>query len=228
MQARHLLAVDAEKIVAFPEPAVLGQRDGEHRADVYAPAFQMGDLVVAAGRRRILPAKAGVEVRGVGRHLVHLHPIHLPVKPGGAVGVVVGHHDPGRFAEGHAPVARHRAGRRHLDRDALDHGRLSLPHREEIAQRRLDSRFLPAVPVDPQAEGVELTDPAGVACHPDVGNHPGTFEDRHVDRLAGPEPGHVEVGRVPFGLLIARDAAVADARTETGLRPRGFGLRAKA
>ena len=50
-----------------------------------------------------------------------------------------------------------------------------------------------------------------MTCEPHVRDDPGALQQRHVDRLAGKQPVHVQVLGVPFRLLVARDAAVASA-----------------
>ena len=84
-----------------------------------------------------------------------------------------------------------------------------MPHGEEIAHRNFHARFLAIVVIDAQGQGVQLVHPPGMAREPDVGDNPRAFQYRHIDRLTGHEPVHVEVFAVPPRLLIARYAAIS-------------------
>jgi len=221
LQAGDLLAVDVKVIIAFAEPAFLGERDRQDGADVIAAAFDVGQQVILPHDGGVFLAIAGVEIRRLGGEFIELHPIDLPVQAGRAVWVVVGDDDAGIFAERHPPVAGQRAGGRDLDGDAVDDGGFAVADGEEITDGDFDARGGVVIVIDTQRQGVELPYPAGVAGKPDMGDDAGAFEDRHVDRLAGHEPVHVEIFGVPAGLFVAGDAAVA-AFGEQALRAEDF------
>src|SRR2546430_8324881 len=61
-----------------------------------------------------------------------------------------------------------------------------LPHREELAERNLHPRLLAAVPVDAQADRVQLVDPARMAREPDVIDHARPLQ-RSEERRVGKE-----------------------------------------
>ena len=146
LEAGHVFAVNIKKVVAFAEPTVLGEGDGHDGADVSAASLEVGDEIVAPHDRRIFLAIAGVKAGRVLGQAVQLHPIHLPIEPGGAIGIVVADDDAGGFGKGHAPKATQRPRGRNLHRHALDRRGSALADGEKFGQRRLDGRFVLAVP----------------------------------------------------------------------------------
>ena len=174
LKARHFFAVDVEVVVPLAEPAGLGVRDAHHRADVLAAAGQVGNEIIAGLGRILLPVFR-VEVGDVLRQPIDLDPVDLPVQARAAVGIVVADDDSRRLGERHPPEAGQRAGGRNLDGKTLDHRRFALSDGEEIGQRRLDGGLFSPVPVNVNAQSVQLVGPAGVTGHPYMRDDAGPF-----------------------------------------------------
>ena len=115
----------------------------------------------------------------------------------------------GRLCERHVPVTGEAAGRRDLNRQALDDGGPALADGEELAEGHLDARLFPVIPVDAQAQRVEFVDAARVTGEPDVVDDARPLQDRHLKHLSWRERRHIEVAVVPVGLFVAGDTPIA-------------------